>query len=116
MTRFQRATQVLRWLKTEFPLPANLRLELKESITYEGEECYGLTDKVGEKTVIFLSNKLNRTKAQMIETLIHEAAHAELFDKGLGIMHGDRFWKHYGRMMDAFEHHGKLDSLSFEKE
>lgn len=116
MTRFQRATQILRWLRTEFPLPENLRLELKDEITYGGDPCYGLTDQVNGKTVIYMSNKMNRTTSQMIETLIHEAAHAELFDKGLGIMHGDRFWKHFGRMMDAYEHHGKLDSLSFDKE
>lgn len=116
MTRFQRATQVLKWLQTEFPLPKPLRLELKDRIFYKGEECWGLTDRVGEKMVIYLSDKLCRTTPQMIEVLIHEAAHAELFDKGLGILHGDRYWKHYGRMMDAFEHHGKLDSQSFGRE
>lgn len=116
MNRFERAEQVLRWLKTEFPIPAETRMELRSRIIYEGEECLGLTGEDSRGLVIFLSERQNRTKAQMIETLIHEAAHAELYYEGLGIMHGDRYWRHFGRMMDAYEHHGKMDSQAFGEE
>lgn len=101
---------------TEFRLPADLRLELKPSIMYEGRPCWGLTYPVNERMTIFLSDKMNPRTCDMIETVIHEAAHAELYEKGLGIQHGDRFWKHFGRMRDAFEHHGELDSRSFPKD
>jgi len=66
--------------------------------------------------VILLSRKSCPTVQSTVETLIHEAAHAhaELWDKGLGFYHGDQFWIRYGRMQDAYDHHGWSDSKSFE--
>lgn len=115
MTRFQRATQVARWAMTEFKIPQDLRLELKLRIFYQNEECWGLTYPVNGRMTIFLSDKMNPRTCDMVETVIHELTHAELYDQGLGIQHGPKFWKHYGRQRDAFDHHGKLDSLAFPK-
>ena len=30
-----------------------------------------------------------------------------------GLLHGDRFWRVYGRMADAYEHHRFMDSRTF---
>lgn len=53
---------------------------------------------------------------EAVETTIHEAAHVKLWEKGLGHAHGPKFWTMYGRMMDSFDHHGHLDSKTYDVE
>lgn len=115
--RFERAVQVLRWLKSEFPLERVKRLEWVDDLRDEDEEqlCGRVVER-GSDLVILLSRKSCPNVQSTVETLIHEAAHAhaELWDKGLGFYHGDQFWIRYGRMQDAYDHHGWSDSKSFE--
>jgi len=113
--RWERAVQVLRWLKDEFKLPANLRFEVVDQI--DGDETLGETSESEDgRLTIALSAKMCRSVNEAVETTIHEAAHAKLWDKGLGQLHGPKFWTTLGRMMDAFDHHGHLDSKTYDVE
>ena len=114
--RFERAVQVLRWLKSEFPLARVKRLEWVDDLRDEdGDELCGRVVERGRDLVILLSRRSCPTTQSTVETVIHEAAHAhaELWDEGLGFYHGDAFWIRYGRMQDAYEHHGWSDSRAF---
>lgn len=108
--RWERATQVLRWLKDEFDLPANLRFEVVESLE-DGD--LGETAEEDDRLVIRLSAKGCRSVNEAVEVCIHEAAHAALWSKGLGYLHGPKFWTTFGKMMDGFDHHGHEDSRSY---
>lgn len=112
--RYDRSVQVLRWLKTEFPLERLKRIEWKPELKDGKDDCHGWVVERGDDLIIQLSDSLCRTRSQSIETVIHEAAHASLWDAGLGYFHGDKFWIRYGRMQDAYDHHGWSDSQSFE--
>jgi hypothetical protein len=112
--RWQRAVQVLRWLKDEFALPADLRFEVVESI--DGDEVLGCVTENDGRLTVSLSAKMCRSVNEAVEVCIHEAAHVKLWDKGLGHLHGPKFWTTFGRMMDAFDHHGHLDSRSYPME
>lgn len=112
--RWQRATQVLRWLKDEFNLPKDMRFEVVDEI--DGDEVMGETEEVDGRLVIRLSAKMCRSVNETLDVVIHEAAHAKLWEKGLGHLHGPRFWTTFGRMMDAHDHHGHLDSRSYPTE
>lgn len=113
INRWDRAVQVLRWLRDEFRLPADLRFEVVESI--DGADSLGATVESSDgRLTIQLSAKMCRSVNEAVETTIHEAAHAKLWDKGLGQLHGPKFWTTFGRMMDAFDHHGHLDSRTYE--
>jgi len=115
INRWDRAVQVLRWLRDEFRLPADLRFEVVEHI--DGADSLGATVE-GEdgRLTVQLSAKMCRSVNEAVETTIHEAAHVKLWDKGLGQLHGPKFWTTFGRMMDAFDHHGHLDSRTYETE
>lgn len=113
--RFERAVQILRWLRDEFPLERLKRIEWQnELIDDDGCVCHGWVVERGDDLVIQLSEKECRSRSVTIETVIHEAAHASLWDDGLGYFHGDKFWIRYGRMQDAYDHHGWSDSQSYE--
>lgn len=114
--RYDRCAQILQWLKSEFPLERLQGIEWKAELMNGNEPCHGWVEERGDKLVICVSKKLCRTKAEAIETVIHEAAHASLWKDGLGYFHGDKFWIRYGRMADAYEHHGWSDSKSYEVE
>lgn len=103
--------QIARWLRSEFRLPDDMTLELVDSI--DGPDTLGEVVERGDRLVIRISNKMCRAVHQKIETLIHEAAHVKLWDKGLGFLHGPVFWTTFGEMMDALDHHGHEDSRSF---
>lgn len=109
--RWERAVQVLRWLKDEFNLPADLQLRIETDI--DGEEVLGTAEEIDGRMVISLSAKMCRSVNEVVETVIHEAAHVKLWHKGLGHLHGPAYWRQYGKMMDAFDHHGHLDSRSY---
>ena len=121
-TRHERSVQVLRWLKSEFKMERLKRLEWiddcmnEPDIDDEEDKIYGRVIERGDDLVIILCDRCCTTKAITVETVIHEAAHAYLWDAGLGYFHGDRYWKRYGRMQDAYDHHGWSDSRSFEFE
>jgi hypothetical protein len=109
--RWERAVQVLRWLKEEFNLPADLQLRIESEI--DCDEVMGQVEEIDGKLVIFLSAKMCRSVNETLDTTIHEAAHVKLWEKGLGHLHGPVFWKTFGRMMDAFDHHGHMDSRTY---
>lgn len=109
--RWERAVQVLRWLIDEFNLPKDMRLEVVSSI--DGDETLGCVFESGDRLVIRLSAKMCRSVNEAVDVCIHEAAHAKLWEKGLGHLHGPKFWTTYGRMMDSFDHHGHLDSRTY---
>lgn len=112
--RWERAIQVLRWLTDEFRLP-KVRFEVVDEI--DGDEALGETAELEDgRLVISISAKMCRSVNEVVETTIHEAAHAKLWDKGLGQCHGPKFWTTYGRMMDAFDHHGHIDSKTYPTE
>ena len=79
----------------------------------EGETTLGQTLEVRGRLTIQISEAGCRTRTQAIETTLHEAAHAKLWEEGTGLLHGDRFWRVFGRMADAYEHHGFMDSQAF---
>lgn len=117
--RYERCVQVLRWLNEEFELAEEgaLRFEWKTNLEPNKktgkDSIYGITFERGGRLVIALSSQSCRTHAQAVETLIHEAAHVKLWDTGRGLLHGPEFWKVFGEMMDAFEHHGYEDSKGY---
>ena len=115
--RYDRALQVLKWLNSEFEFPRKLRLEWVEEIPRDAESPRGYLgecDEVGDRLVIRLCARSCRSRNETVETVIHEAAHAALWDQGLGYQHGPVFWKTFGQMMDAYDHHGMSDSESFD--
>ncbi len=115
--RFERATQIVRWLKTEFKMDSLKQLLWVDILLDEdgkSQLCGCVEEEDNGDLVITLSKRACSTRQLTIDTVIHEAAHAALWDTGLGMLHGDKFWKRYGRMMDAFEHHGHMDSKTFD--
>ncbi len=117
--RFQRATQIVKWLKTEFKLDSLKRLEWVDILVDDdgkSQLCGCIEEESNGDLTITLSKRACSTTQVTIDTVIHEAAHAALWDTGLGMLHGDKFWKRYGRMMDAYEHHGYMDSKAFDPE
>lgn len=112
--RWERAVQVLRWLKEDFDLPKDLGFRVVEDV--DGDEALGETVEKCGRLTICLSAKLCRSVNETVETTIHEAAHVKLWEKGLGQLHGPKFWTTYGRMMDAFALYGHLDSKTYSVE
>ena len=117
--RFERSKQIVAWLKTEFKLDS-LKEVIWVDVLFDEDEKYQLCGCVEEEDngnlTITLSKRACTTTQLTIDTVIHEAAHAALWNTGLGMLHGDKFWKRYGRMMDAYEHHGYMDSRAFNVE
>lgn len=117
--RFERCIQILRWLNEEFDIyeQGALRVEWVDRVQpckrTGRDEVYGMVTERGGKLIMLLSERNNRTAAQAIDTMIHEAAHVALWDTGRGLLHGDEFWRVYGRMQDAYDHHGWQDSKSY---
>jgi hypothetical protein len=111
--RWQRAIQVLRWLKDEFSLPADLRFEVVDKLD---DDDLGEAEEIDGQLIIRLSASMCRSVNEAVEVCIHEAAHVKLWEKGLGHLHGPKFWTTFGRMMDAFDHHGHLDSRTYPTE
>ena len=113
--RYQRAVQVLRWAKTEFPLDRLKRLEWEAELKDEdGEDLCGCVEEEDDGSLtIKICPEHCPTVSTVIDTLLHEAAHAELWSVGLGRLHGPRFHEAHGRIADAYEHHGHLDSRTF---
>lgn len=109
--RWERATQVFRWLVHEFDLPADLEIEFTAEI--DGDECLGDVVERGGRLLVRLSQRMIRTQTEAVETTIHECAHVHLYRAGVGHFHGPRFWSIYGQMMDAYDHHGFQDSRAF---
>ena len=113
----ERVTQVARWLKSEWELEKVKRIEwidCSEEADYQTRDdaLYGYVLERDNYLVIRLCERCCRTRALAIETLIHEMAHAALWDEGLGYYHGPLYWTQYGEFQDAYEHHGYSDSMS----
>lgn len=109
--RWERAVQVLRWLKEDFDLPKDLQFRVVEDI--DGDEALGETVEEGGRLSVCLSAKMCRSVNEVVETTIHEAAHVKLWGRGLGQLHGPKFWTTYGRMMDAFALYGHQESRAY---
>jgi hypothetical protein len=115
---FERCVQVLRWLNEEFQIAEDgaWRLEFVDFIQRDEhgkESILGMVTEKGGKLVITVSAAGRFSRSHAIETVIHEAAHCKLWDTGRGLQHGPEFWKVFGRMMDAYDHHGREDSKSY---
>lgn len=109
--RWERATQVLRWCIEEFKLPDNVRLEIVEDID---KGCtFGELLLRNSRPVIRLSARACRTTHDAVYTALHECAHLELEQYGTGFNHGPTFWPVFGEMVDAYDHHGALDSRAY---
>lgn len=110
--RWERAVQVLRWLKEDFDLPKDLRFEVVTDI--DGYEALGeATETEAGVLVIRLSASMCRSVNEAVETVIHEAAHIKLWERGLGQLHGPKYWTTFGRMADAFALYGHLESRAY---
>lgn len=110
-SHWERAVQVGRWLKAEFRLPDNMGMELVEDI--DDGETFGRVIERDGRLIILLSRRACRSRNDYVVNTIHEAAHVALQQHGVGDLHGPAFWRMYGKMMDAFDHHGFLDSQSY---
>ena len=116
--RFERCVQVLRWLNEEFDLfeDGSLRFEFVDMIeaTPQGKDALeGCVFEHRGKLVVQISARTCRTTSHAIAVLIPEAAHIALWSTGRGLLHGDEFWRTYGRMADAYDHHGCQDSKTY---
>lgn len=110
--RFDRSVQVLRWLLSEFEFPRKMKLRWLSQIPPDKNSPHGYHGYVhekGKKLEIVMCAKSNRSRIGTIHSIIHEAAHAYLWDEGLGMQHGPRFYQVYGEFQDAFDHHGYID-------
>lgn len=108
---FERAVQVFRWAKEEFKLPENLTLEHVTDL--DDGETFGDVVLRGGRLVIRLSERACRTRHDYVYNALHEAAHVKLQSTGKGDAHGPAFWLQFGEIVDAYDHHGHLDSLAF---
>jgi len=115
--RFERCVQIARWLNHEFDIwePGAVKLEWVDGIHIEdGKEWVcGVTFERGNKLIVQLSTRGCRTRSEAIDTLIHEAAHVQLWDVNRGLRHGKEFWVTFGRFMDAYHERGFDDSKSY---
>jgi hypothetical protein len=79
----------------------------------DGGETFGeLIERKG-RYVILLSKRACRSRHDHVYNVMHEAAHLYLQRHGLGDQHGPAFWQQFGAMVDAYDHHGHIDSLSY---
>ena len=107
--------QILRWHNEEFDLYEEGALRIKPVdilLDQDNSKLHGCVQMGTDKLELVLVTR-GVTRSSMIETLIHEAAHVLLWDVGRGVTHGDEYWKLFGRMMDAYDHHGREDSKSY---
>lgn len=116
--RFERCVQVLRWAIEEFEVEeGTLRLEWVSMLSpckrTGREQLYGETTEGRGKIIIRLSARSCATRSQAVETLLHEFAHALMWSTGRGLLHGPEFWQVFGRISDAYDHHGHEDSKSY---
>ena len=114
--RFDRSTQVARWLLHEFPVSQPVSIEWVDRIKPDSESphgYHGYVDETRGRLTIHLCAATNRTRSQAVESTIHEYAHAYLWEEGFGLCHGPRFWDVFGRLMDAYEHHGSVESAAY---
>lgn len=112
--RWERAAQVLNWLKKDFDLPGDPFLEVADSV--DGDESFGEIKARGDRFAIRISRRLCTTIHLAVEVTIHEAAHVKLYRRGLGHFHGPAYWQTYGEMMDAFNNYGFQDSRAYPTE
>lgn len=65
------------------------------------------------RLIVQLSKRACVRRHDYVLNAIHEAAHVALQQHGVGDYHGPAFWQMYGRMVDAFDHHGHDDSKAY---
>lgn len=117
--RFERVTQVARWANAKFRIfePGTVRIRWVDEIKLDergAESLYGFVHeqpgneraKKKAKLEIVMSRRGNPTKAQAIETILHELAHVMTWDRSTGYCHGPLFWKAFGRLSDAYHEQG----------
>ena len=119
--RWERVTQVARWLNEEFDLYEEGAVLLRVEKVIEPdpggrETTMGLTFEHRGRLVVALSERGCRTTHDAVSTILHEMAHVALWDTGRGLKHGKEFWITYGRFDDAYTERGYLDSQSYSVE
>lgn len=121
--RWQRATQVLRWIEANWPIGRPVRIEWVDLIIDEAaeDECYGQCYREGRSIVIEIARRRNPTAKDTIDTLIHECVHAILWPTASAeerqAHHPPAFWAQYGEIRDRFDHdHGWEESKEYPTE
>lgn len=114
--RYERCRQVLRWILAEWPAGRRVQLDFAKKLE-DGiaGECYR------ERRTIVIRLLDQRCCRCLIDTLIHEAAHAILWPVSLAELrvehHGPEFWALYGQITDRFDHdHGAEQSMDYPTE
>lgn len=112
--KVDRVRQVARWLDEKFPLPWPRRLEIHKNMKPDPGEpkstiLYGDCD-VFPGPLIRIRVNARRARHEMVETLLHEWAHARTIKPPKlerqrledGKSHDDEYWLEYGRIYRLF--------------
>lgn len=117
-TRFERAEQVLRWLRDGWPLNRPIRIKWVARLIDDTAEANREKDYTAELFLredgfeIQLSRRCCRTWEATIDTIIHEYAHAMVWD--VPHFHGRAWGAEYGELYEAFhDGTGWRDSRKF---
>ena len=106
-----RSRQILKWCQESWPAPYPVRLRWVKDLVDSDEECphyHAECNREGSVIVIRLSKRLVRSYAEMIDTLLHEYAHArdtkhqKLEDKLKRAHHGPEWGMYYAEMYSAY--------------
>lgn len=113
--RWERAAQVLRWCQSNWPTnrPIDLRWA-PEVLNDDGSQCFAETGREGRRMSVTLSERMNRTWRDTVDTVIHEYTHVmqwpvagpaeETLDD-----HPAAFGAQYWEIKDSFDHRGGHD-------
>lgn len=98
----------MRWLVDEFDLPKNIRMELVDDI--DDGETFGQVLSRRGRLVVQLSRRACKTTHDYVYNTIHEAAHVKTYKRRMKHDHDDPFWETHGRMVNAYDEHGKEEA------
>lgn len=113
-SKWGRAIQVMRWLVDEFDLPKNLRMELVDDI--DNGKTFGQVVSRRGRLVVQLSSRACKTTHDYVYNTIHEAAHVKTYRRRMKHDHADPFWQTHGRMVNAFDERGNVESANYAAE
>lgn len=108
--RWERATQVMRWIEANWPIGRPVRIKFPDIIIDEDtlEPCEGQCYREGREIVIEIAKRMNPLTRIVVDTVIHECAHAILWPparaEGRQAHHPPAFWAQYGEIRDRFDH------------
>lgn len=118
--RFQRCSQVLRWMEDKWPCGRKVNLVWKKEVIDEedGAQLFGQTYRKDRHLVIELSERKNRDWITSLSTLRHEYVHCVLWGVA-SVEHSDKishhpnhFYSLLGEIENTFEHLGGHEESS----